>query len=253
MNSSTTYSLFITLTIKKQKKGDEFKNHVDKYLKFLIRHIKKTNINTDKLSICWFLEFQKNGNPHIHMYVGGVKSLYVDRYIMSKYWGLNCIGDKDVARVGHNITKMYGSRQQRINYGMKYARKNEQKQVPEDYINVGRFWGVRGNRERTDHIIVINPIRNSNRTKQKEINQAISIIKSVIIEMKTKLNGYIYSDSDNTSLFIPYDCENRETIKKILYQKIKYLLELDNIEYELFEYYEYKRKFLRNDTVSWLE
>lgn len=88
----------------------------------------------------WVLEFQKRGAPHFHIFL----NKQLDRHAVSKAW-YRIVGSEDSKHLvaGTKIEEFryppaLGS------YVMKYAAKMEQKEVPADYQNVGRFWGTWG-------------------------------------------------------------------------------------------------------------
>lgn len=98
------------------------------------------------ISGVWFLEFQRRGAPHFHAFLdkyplGGSESVAVawDRIVSSgdpkhiawhrgELSGRPCL---EYMRKPHAASW----------YASKYATKAEQKEVPENFINVGRFWG----------------------------------------------------------------------------------------------------------------
>jgi len=93
----------------------------------------------------WFLEFQTRGAPHFHILL----SVPVQRqfYVAGKWALLVTDNDKDFRRVAavhshrsqwENLRSEDGAKR----YVAKYAAKAEQKEVPEHYRNVGRFWGA---------------------------------------------------------------------------------------------------------------
>ena len=91
----------------------------------------------------WFLEFQERGAPHIHILI----SSELDSVTLGKlhnYWyklvGSSCPHHK-VRGVDYSILK---KREAAGNYAAKYSAKNDQKTVPVQYLNVGRFWGSFG-------------------------------------------------------------------------------------------------------------
>ena len=112
-----------------------------------------------KLSYLWFLEFQVRGAPHFHILLSIKQPGAQGRYKMGTLWakamqidkwetdGLGLpsaefIRHQVVAVHTHpksweNVRKPNGARK----YALKYATKPHQKQVPELYQNVGRFWG----------------------------------------------------------------------------------------------------------------
>jgi len=88
----------------------------------------------------WVLEFQKRGAPHFHIFI----QTSLDRVAVSKAWYkiVNSMDPKHLAA---------GTRIERFRYPpaigsyvMKYASKMDQKDVPSEFKNVGRFWGIRG-------------------------------------------------------------------------------------------------------------
>lgn len=89
----------------------------------------------------WFLEFQRRGAPHIHIVIRGVRVNRDAQQWVSSTWYRVC-GTEDPLHLAA------GTRLERVrspngarNYCVKYALKMEQKDVPEAYRNVGRFWG----------------------------------------------------------------------------------------------------------------
>jgi len=88
----------------------------------------------------WWLEFQERGAPHLHVYVTGE----VDKQELAEAWyRIVGSGDERHLRAG---TRVEGIRKPHAvaAYAAKYARKQEQKQVPPEYQKVGRFWGLFG-------------------------------------------------------------------------------------------------------------
>lgn len=101
----------------------------------------------------WFLEFQKRGAPHYH--------IYVDRRIpkdkLKEAWNRIVRADLDT---GEHHMKM-GARIETLRvphalsvYALKYASKCDQKETPEEYRNVGRFWGTFGGCEVVERVRV---------------------------------------------------------------------------------------------------
>lgn len=88
----------------------------------------------------WVLEFQKRGAPHFHVFIREP----LDKNAVSSAWyKIVNSGDPKHLVAGTRIeTFRYppalGS------YVMKYAAKMEQKDVPTEFQNVGRFWGIWG-------------------------------------------------------------------------------------------------------------
>lgn len=130
---------FLTLTYPDSFPADGklVKRHLDNLKKWLARR---------GVAGIWFLEFQRRGAPHYHVFLdrwipGGVEAVAVawDRIVNSgdpKHldWHLGKLSGRpclEWMRKPHAASW----------YASKYATKAEQKQVPENYHNVGRFWG----------------------------------------------------------------------------------------------------------------
>lgn len=94
-------------------------------------------------SAFWFLEFQERGAPHFHIFFNWAP----DKEWVSKRW-YDIVGSDDIRHfhAGTRTEKLIAGRAGTISYASKYANKCEQKVVPDDYKNVGRFWGVYGDR-----------------------------------------------------------------------------------------------------------
>jgi hypothetical protein len=102
----------------------------------------------------WFLEFQKRGAPHFHLFTTYVQPTLVQRERVAKIWARVILGKKaercrsltwrkvfavhSHARTWEPIRSIDGA----ARYAVKYATKTRQKVVPEGYRNVGRFWGA---------------------------------------------------------------------------------------------------------------
>ncbi len=89
-----------------------------------------------KESIIWFLEFQARGAPHFHFLATG----WIPKSFVAEAWADITEGNaRSCSRVeGLKHPEAAGA------YAAKYAAKNEQKAVPLEYKDVGRFWGVAG-------------------------------------------------------------------------------------------------------------
>lgn len=93
-------------------------------------------------SIFWFLEFQARGAPHVHyLYTHPVAWQQ-----LASYWA-ESLHQPEIAGTSTKFEKIRGGRAAMLSYVIKYARKEAQKDVPADFHNVGRFWGIRGCRE----------------------------------------------------------------------------------------------------------
>lgn len=96
----------------------------------------------------WFLEFQKRGAPHIHLMFFDMTMTKELEERLKEWAGVtwaNIVGNpseyeyKKHERVCSRVERM---RVKHFGYAVKYATKTEQKIVPEEFVNVGRFWGL---------------------------------------------------------------------------------------------------------------
>jgi hypothetical protein len=89
-----------------------------------------------KGSIIWFLEFQKRGAPHFHF----LATDWLPKQFIALAWSRISGADlRACSRVeGLRHPEAAGA------YAAKYACKKDQKTVPPEYQDVGRFWGLAG-------------------------------------------------------------------------------------------------------------
>ncbi len=135
--------------------GREVKQHLKRLLAVLRRVFGVAHY-------LWFLEFQKRGAPHYHIFVDRLKGTEAERHGLAIAWVSECIryramlgqqgirgwdANEEVHKMVHvashhstweNFREAEGARR----YCTKYASKPYQKEVPQNYRNVGRFWGT---------------------------------------------------------------------------------------------------------------
>lgn len=134
---------FLTLTYPKSFTSDG--KRVKRDLTTMIKRLKRMGVNSG----IWFLEFQKRGAPHLHCFigqwpVGGVRAVSVAWH--------KIVGTDDPKHLDWHLGKLSGrpclelmkNPHAASYYACKYAVKSEQKDVPELFLNVGRFWGYWG-------------------------------------------------------------------------------------------------------------
>lgn len=128
--------------------GELVKRQLHSFFVWLRRHCEQHAIGTEfqgvQFSAFWFLEFQKRGAPHIHIFI-----THPAKHQAVAFRWFNGVGSDDDRhlRAGTRIEWLKKGRAGVIAYASKYAAKQSQKVVPEWFDNVGRFWGVRGCRE----------------------------------------------------------------------------------------------------------
>lgn len=130
-NAKAKWSNMITLTYPQNfiTNGEEVKYHLNRFEKFL---------NSENAKYCWVIEFQENGSPHFH--------IILDKFINYKkvaenWYKIVNSGNENHLKAGTRTEKLRVGRAGAISYIRKYVSKQWQKKVPENYQNVGRFWG----------------------------------------------------------------------------------------------------------------
>ncbi len=135
-NTDVMFTTMLTLTYPREfpNDGKSVKHDLKMFLKELRRKV-------GKVSVLWFLEFQRRGAPHIHLMLRGVRVYRPMQRWVSETWYRICgTGDERHLRAGTRLERIRNPNGAR-NYAVKYASKMVQKSVPEAYRNVGRFWG----------------------------------------------------------------------------------------------------------------
>jgi hypothetical protein len=134
---------FLTLTYPSEFTNDG--KEVKRDLAVMVKRLKRMGV----VGGIWFLEFQKRGAPHVHCFIntwptGGASAV-------AKAW-YEVVGSGDEKHLHWHEGRLSGRpclELMRVPhaasfYACKYAVKSEQKDVPEAYLNVGRFWGSWG-------------------------------------------------------------------------------------------------------------
>jgi hypothetical protein len=95
----------------------------------------------------WFLEFQSRGAPHFHLLFFGFGFQLFDltkfRKWLSGAWA-DIVAHPDPSEYQKHLSAGTGAdwcRAEHFGYALKYAAKLEQKLVPPEFSDIGRFWG----------------------------------------------------------------------------------------------------------------
>lgn len=176
VNSEVVFRSMLTCTVHPDagiKSGVTFKNSMKPLLQLL------RDRGNEYL---WFLEFQKNGSPHIHILLSrypdekavrgsnGKPWFRESSFDLSSKWAkyvskaIDLDSDVDLFDPRFEAIKKMASASCRYEpitskdggarYACKYAYKTEQKSVPFQFNDVGRFWGcTRGVRPRRKEVI----------------------------------------------------------------------------------------------------
>lgn len=141
-NTDIVFKTMITLTYPGEysQDGERVKADLHAFLEWMRRELKATP------GYLWFLEFQARGAPHYHVLIDWAMprsrvEVKAFRFRLAAAW-YRIVGSGDPRHLAA------GTRVERVRkpdgaarYAVKYALKMRQKQVPEPYQNVGRFWG----------------------------------------------------------------------------------------------------------------
>jgi hypothetical protein len=136
------YSVMCTLTYPGEfpRDGRVVKRHLDCFVKRAFRYWVE---GREPKSCFWFLEFQERGAPHFHLFL----NFTIPAVLVSQWWyEIVGSGDERHLLAGTRIEAMRSGRYGTVSYASKYAAKVEQKEVPPNFVNVGRFWGIYGDR-----------------------------------------------------------------------------------------------------------
>lgn len=137
------YKFMLTLTYPGffPSNGQTVKHHLKRFLQELKRYVARCGGDVERFSAFWFLEFQGRGAPHYHLFL---TDQFPKDWVATTWYFI--VGSDDVRhqQAGTRIESIRAGRAGIMAYAAKYAVKNEQKVVPTDYENVGRFWGVTG-------------------------------------------------------------------------------------------------------------
>ncbi len=125
--------------------GRIFKQQLKVFRTRLERKLEKLGVRC--WSALWWLEFQERGAPHVHITFFNCKISRETRERLRKWVGrawATAVENPNELEQQKNInagTKVEKMRKKHFGYAAKYASKMQQKQVPEEFEQVGRFWG----------------------------------------------------------------------------------------------------------------
>lgn len=134
------YEYMVTLTYPcgYPSDGEQVKQH----LRIFLQKLKRDAGNREcEYSAFWFLEFQSRGAPHFHIFT---THDFNKKWVSRIWYDIVKSDDYRHLAAGTRVEKLRGGRGAAAAYASKYAAKLKQKDVPEGYENVGRFWGVSG-------------------------------------------------------------------------------------------------------------
>lgn len=143
--SVAEYRNMVTLTypFTYPKDGRVFKEHLRRFVQECKRFTERElgSKQVEQYSIFWFLEFQRRGAAHFHLFT---THNYPKDWIASTWFRIVGSEDERHLRAGTRIEKIRSGRRGISAYATKYAAKMDQKEAPDWVVNAGRFWGVSG-------------------------------------------------------------------------------------------------------------
>lgn len=125
--------------------GRILKDHLAAFRKRLGRFLARHGVG--EWSALWFLEFQRRGAPHLHLLLFGCTLpagvLRAMRSWCGPAWS-SIVGNPsryEQEKHKRSCSEVAKMRCKHFGYAVKYATKTEQKLVPPEFRDVGRFWG----------------------------------------------------------------------------------------------------------------
>lgn len=140
---------FLTLTYPSEFTNDGIR--IKRDLSAMRKRLRRMGVHDD----IWFLEFQYRGAPHFHLYLGQCPMNNLEKGIKAcaNAW-YEIVGSGDPKHLKFTLGLCGGKNKPCLElmrnphaasyYAVKYVVKADQKEVPEAYMNVGRFWGYGG-------------------------------------------------------------------------------------------------------------
>jgi hypothetical protein len=147
-NALCDWTTMVTLTYPSNypRDGRVCKTHLNRFL---------THIRSDYKGIkyVWFMEFQERGAPHFHIFT--TCALPGQTYVSPLWYHIVNSGDQSHLKAGTQVKPLDDSKKA-LEYATSYANKATQKLTPEEFKNVGRFWG--SSRGLTSEIVTLSDI-----------------------------------------------------------------------------------------------
>lgn len=239
------YKYMVTLTypFTFPTNGPETKEHLRRFLQELKReHERRGTVSGYEAFSCfWFMEFQERGAPHYHLFT----TWCPPRNWVSRRWYEICgTDDERHLLAGTRCEKLLRGRSGTISYASKYACKQEQKDVPEGFEDVGRFWGVVGMKVVVSAATVVRDCDNLDSNVIRAKNSLRSVIKTALDKGKAtvivkKDGAYVVSLHDKFTMLKVRMAVSELTAATMRYQDLF-------VDAELRELDDWPRNFIYN-------
>lgn len=161
--------------------GKVCKRHLDLFQKRVERYLDRFGLT--EWGCLWFLEFQTRGAPHFHLIffgLTGVRSRFpldLLKKWCSRNWS-EIVGHADPHEYQKHLnagTRVEFCKKPHFGYALKYAAKMEQKNVPPEFANIGRFWSCWNNPVKKPVLRAIIPTKKTFETISKELHKIIKV------------------------------------------------------------------------------
>lgn len=132
---TSTICLTYPLEMREELDGRRIKKH---FKAFILAYLRKFGLDGRYF---WVLEFQKNGNPHFHIVTDCKADITTQReFVAARWYKIVGSGLQKALKAGTSCD-LVRSQAGVASYIAGYLKKANQKQVPDNFHNVGRFWG----------------------------------------------------------------------------------------------------------------
>lgn len=222
-----SYSVMVTLTYPGNfpTDGRTVKRHLDSFVKRAFRYLGAEGSPVPR-SIFWFLEFQKRGAPHFHLFLN-----FTVPFNLVAQWWFEIVGSGDDRHLcaGTRTEALYSGRHGTVSYASKYAAKLEQKDVPQNFVNLGRFWGVYGDR-RCLAASIFFPVEMMKRAVFVEFRHELTLI----LKVHRQNLGKIWNRGFSSGVYMKQDVIAEEV--KLLFLRYSMKLVLETGRFDLYEH-----------------
>jgi len=167
--------------------GGQCKRDLKVFMQRVGRYLQARGTNPRCESTFWFMEFQKRGAIHFHLFT----TWDIEKLVLSKIW-YEVAGTDDVRHLyaGTRVERLRSGMDGARSYAAKYAAKSVQKIVPENFGWTGRFWGVFGSR----NTVSADTLLSHKTIKNPEIKEQFDELLTLMAQAD-KENGVIYKES----------------------------------------------------------
>lgn len=180
------YTVMVTLTYPGfySTNGRVVKEHLRRMLQEMYRYADRHGASKKTYSVFWFLEFQERGAPHFHLLT---TNEYPKDWVARTWYRIVNSEDERHLAAGTRIETIKSGRGGMISYVTKYAAKQQQKVVPEEFSSVGRFWGVSGYRATLSAATFVSQEQVRDTKVKTVLNTLVSLVKRHVFEGKAEV------------------------------------------------------------------